>query len=447
MAYIEPVSAPGGESNHNQDTNLEDFNFLVVAGRVARHHGTRSMSSLFFMLRSVGARYHVLVRLQRTYATPAVPGALRQLEKDGARVLRAVRTRIDMRNELLAKVSENVTSQEQIARARQIKELEPLHDAWISWTKTRESLLETLPLLSDADETMRALASDEYTALCDSLSGHLSVTFPSLLVPPSPTRTLSALLELKAGVGGSEAALFLMDLLRVYVRYATSRGWQSSIVQSSEVMGGGLRDAIVEIKGEGAYDTLRWESGVHRVQRVPATEASGRVHTSTVAAIVLPLSDEVEPSGNDNLFKMEDVKIEVMRARGAGGQHVNKTESAVRLTHIPTGITVSMQDERSQHQNKRRAFQVLRARLMDIKITQDIAERRETRRSLVRSADRSEKIRTYNYAQDRVTDHRIGLSLMNLQSVMEGDGIQEFLDALRKNWEQEIMEEVIDDTR
>ncbi|KAI6169703.1 hypothetical protein EDD17DRAFT_1784995 [Pisolithus thermaeus] len=392
------------------------------------------------MLRSVAVRCHVLVKLQRTYATPAIPSAIRQLEKDGARVLRAVQTRIGTRNEVLAKA-------EEIARARQIKDLEPLYEAWISWTKTRESLLETFPLLSDPDETMRALASDEYTALYDSLSRYLSTTFPSLLVPPSPTRSLSALLELKAGVGGSEAALFLTDLLRVYVRYATSRGWQSSIVQSSEVTGGGLRDAIVEIKGEGAYDTLRWESGVHRVQRVPATEASGRVHTSTVTAIVLPLSDEVEPSGDDNLFKMEDIKIEVMRARGAGGQHVNKTESAVRLTHIPTGITVSMQDERSQHQNKRRAFQVLRARLMDIKITQGIAERRETRRSLVRSADRSEKIRTYNYAQDRVTDHRIGLSLMNLQSVMEGDGIQEFLDALRKNWEQEIMEDVIDDTK
>ncbi|KAG6330849.1 hypothetical protein ID866_8242 [Astraeus odoratus] len=298
---------------------------------------------------------------------------------------------------------------------------------------------------------MRSLASDEYTSLSDALSRHLSTTFPSLLVPPSPTRSLSALVELKAGVGGSEAALFLTDLLRVYVRYAGSCGWQSSMVQSSEVTGGGLREAIVEIKGDGAYDALRWESGVHRVQRVPATEASGRVHTSTVAIIVLPLSEEGEPSGDDNLFKMEDVKVEVMRARGAGGQHVNKTESAVRLTHIPTGITVSMQDERSQHQNKRRAFQVLRARLMDIKITQDIAQRREARRSIVRSADRSEKIRTYNYAQagpsDRVTDHRIGLSMMNLQSVMEGDAIQEFIDALRQNWEQEIMEDAINDVK
>ncbi|KAF9235869.1 hypothetical protein BU15DRAFT_50858 [Melanogaster broomeanus] len=336
-----------------------------------------------------------------------------------------------------------MSSPEDIARARQSKELEPLHEAWASWMKTRESLLDTLPLLKDPDPAMRSLAEDEYTTLTDSLSTYLSTTFPSLLVPPSPTKSFSALLELKAGVGGSEATLFLTDLLRVYIRYANSRGWRADVIQSTEVIGGGMRDAIVEIKGEAAYDALRWETGVHRVQRVPATESSGRVHTSTVAIIVLPLTEEAEPSGDDNLFKMEDVRIEVMRARGAGGQHVNKTESAVRLTHIPTGVTVSMQDERSQHQNKRRAFQVLRARLMDMKITTDIAKRRATRQNLVRTADRSEKIRTYNYAQDRVTDHRIGLSLMNLQSFMEGDGVQDFLDANKRNWEEEMMEEAV----
>ncbi|KAF9244264.1 hypothetical protein BU15DRAFT_86165 [Melanogaster broomeanus] len=314
-----------------------------------------------------------------------------------------------------------MSSPEDIARARQSKELEPLHEAWASWMKTRESLLDTLPLLKDPDPNMRSLAEDEYTTLKDSLSTYLSTTFPSLT-----SSTFSN--KLKAGVGGSEATLFLTDLLRVYVRYANSRGW---------LIGGGMRDAIA------AYDALRWETGVHRVQRVPATESSGRVHTSTVAIIVLPLTEEAEPSGDDNLFKMEDVRIEVMRARGAGGQHVNKTESAVRLTHIPTGVTVSMQDERSQHQNKRRAFQVLRARLMDMKITTDIAKRRATRQNLVRTADRSEKIRTYNYAQDRVTDHRIGLSLMNLQSFMEGDGVQDFLDAIKRNWEEEMMEEAV----
>ncbi|KIJ05234.1 hypothetical protein PAXINDRAFT_141427 [Paxillus involutus ATCC 200175] len=340
-------------------------------------------------------------------------------------------------------MSEAMSSPEDIARARQIKELEPLHEAWTLWAKTKESLLDTLPLLKDPDAAMRSLAEEEFTTLKDSLSTCLSTTFPSLLVPPSQTQSFSALLELKAGVGGSEATLFLADLLRVYIRYANSRTWRADVIQSSEVMGGGMRDAIIEIKGEGAYDVLRWETGVHRVQRVPATEASGRVHTSTVAIIVLPLSEEAGSSGDDGLFKMEDVRIEVMRARGAGGQHVNKTESAVRLTHTPTGVTVSMQDERSQHQNKRRAFQVLRARLMDLKITKDIADRRATRQNLIRTADRSEKIRTYNYAQDRVTDHRIGLSLMNLQSFMEGDGMQEFLGAMKRNWEEEIMEEVV----
>ncbi|KAH7909419.1 hypothetical protein BJ138DRAFT_1010890 [Hygrophoropsis aurantiaca] len=339
-----------------------------------------------------------------------------------------------------------MSSPEDITRARQIKDLQPLHDAWVQWTHTRESLQETLPLLADTDPAMRALASEEYNSLTSTLTSHVQEIFPQLLVPPSTTQHLSAMMELKSGVGGSEASLFLADLLRVYTRYANVNRWKTQIVASNQTDGGGLKDAIVEVKGDGAYDALRWESGVHRVQRVPATEASGRTHTSTVAVIVLPLAEEPEKMNcDDDLFSMEDVKIEVMRARGAGGQHVNKTESAVRLTHIPTGITVSMQDERSQHQNKRRAFQVLRSRLMDIKITKDIENRRTTRRNLVRTADRSEKIRTYNYAQDRVTDHRIGLSLMNLASFMEGDGVQDFLDALKRNHDEDVMEEMIAD--
>ena len=167
---------------------------------------------------------------------------------------------------------------------------------------------------------MRALAEDEYGALTARLGTYLATTFPALLVPPSRTRAFSALLELKAGVGGSEAALFLTDLLRVYVRHAHARGWRADVIQSADVLGGGMREAIVEVKGDGAYDVLRWETGVHRVQRVPATEASGRVHTSTVAVIVLPLSEAAEPDVEDSLFKMEDVRIEVMRSRGAGGQ-------------------------------------------------------------------------------------------------------------------------------
>lgn len=253
-------------------------------------------------------------------------------------------------------------------------------------------------------------------------------------------------MEFKAGVGGSESALFVGELMRMYMRLAQGLGWHAEVIMSNDTDAGGVKDAIVEIKGkERVYDTLRWESGVHRVQRVPATEANGRVHTSTVAVLVLPLAeDNGRTEGDDELFSMDDIRIEVMRARGAGGQHVNKTESAVRLTHVPTGITVSMQDERSQHQNKRRAFQVLRARLMDRKLSQQVLDRRDARRNLVKSADRSEKIRTYNYAQDRVTDHRIGLSIKNLESVLEGDELQYILTALEKKHREDLLQEALE---
>lgn len=290
---------------------------------------------------------------------------------------------------------------------------------------------------------MRSLAVDEYTSLTATLTQFLESTFPSLLVPPSTTSHLSALMEMKSGVGGSESSLFLGDLLRMYQRLANVNRWKAQVVAQNDNDGGGTKDAIIEIKGDGAYDALRFESGVHRVQRVPATESSGRVHTSTVSIVVLPLVEETDTQAEE-LFSMSDIKLEVMRARGAGGQHVNKTESAVRLTHIPTGITVSMQDERSQHQNRRRAFQVLRSRLLDKKLTREMEERRDTRRNLVRGADRSEKIRTYNFAQERVTDHRIGLTLMNLSSVLEGDGIQDFIDAVKKDHADSILEDMLD---
>ncbi|KAH9922027.1 uncharacterized protein BXZ73DRAFT_79816 [Epithele typhae] len=255
---------------------------------------------------------------------------------------------------------------------------------------------------------MKSMAEEEYATLTKTMSKLVEDTFPALLVPASKTSHLSAILEIRAGVGGSESALFVEDLIGMYTGATHSMGWSLTVLNANPLDAGGIKDAIVEVKGEGAYDALRWESGVHRVQRVPATESNGRVHTSTVSIMTLPLIEESSSKNpDDELFKMDDVRIEVMRARGAGGQHVNKTESAVRLTHVPTGITVSMQDERSQHQNRRRAFQVLRARLMDRKLNEDMVQRREMRRSLVSSADRSEKIRTYNYAQDRITDHRI----------------------------------------
>ncbi|KJA21732.1 hypothetical protein HYPSUDRAFT_165114 [Hypholoma sublateritium FD-334 SS-4] len=337
-----------------------------------------------------------------------------------------------------------MSSPEDIARLRHIKESERLADAWALWTHTHEQLKDTSALLVDPDPAMRALAADEITALAASLNTIATETFPSLLVPPSPTAALSALMELKSGVGGSEASLFLADMLRMYQRLAANTHWRAAVVASNPAEGGGTKDAVVEVVGAGAYDALRWESGVHRVQRVPATEASGRTHTSTVAIVVLPLPDE-SAAPDASLFSMSDIKLEVMRSRGAGGQHVNKTESAVRLTHLPTGITVSMQDERSQHQNRRRAFQVLTSRLMDRKLTAEMEARRDSRRSLVKGADRSEKIRTYNYAQDRVTDHRIGLTMKNLTSVMEGDGIQHFINAVERHHAEGVMLDMLEE--
>ncbi|KAK7020494.1 RF-PROK-I domain-containing protein [Favolaschia claudopus] len=333
-----------------------------------------------------------------------------------------------------------MSSPEDVLRLKQLKETEPIQEAWQQWVSTREALRETSTLLDDPE--LRSMAAEDYTTLTQSLTEIIKTKFPSILVPPSRTSQLSALMELKSGVGGSEASLFLGEILRMYLRLAQVSRWKVNVVANNELDAGGTKDAVVEFKGAGAYDALRWESGVHRVQRVPATEQSGRVHTSTVAVVVLPLMEESDVQ-KEELYSMDDVKVEVMRARGAGGQHVNKTESAVRVTHIPSGVTVAMQDERSQHQNKRRAFQVLASRLLEAKLAREMEARRASRRNLVKSADRSDKIRTYNYAQERVTDHRIGLSLMNLSAVMEGDGLQDFVAALQRDHDETQMEEML----
>ncbi|KAJ6597038.1 hypothetical protein DFH09DRAFT_1133459 [Mycena vulgaris] len=333
-----------------------------------------------------------------------------------------------------------MSSPEDVLRLKQLKETEPIQAAWDHWINTREALRETTALLDDPD--LRSMASEDYTMLTESLTEIVKRRFPAILVPPSRTAHLSALMELKSGVGGSEASLFLGEMLRMYLRLAQASQWKGDVVVNNELDGGGVKDATVEFRGAGAYDALQWESGVHRVQRVPATEQSGRVHTSTVAVVVLPLVEESE-ADKEELYSMDDIKIEVMRSKGAGGQHVNKTESAVRLTHIPSGVTVAMQDERSQHQNRRRAFQVLASRLMQAKLTREMEARRASRRNLVKGADRSDKIRTYNYAQERVTDHRIGLSLRNLTSVMEGDGLQDFVAAMKRDHEESQMEDML----
>ncbi|KZT39450.1 release factor [Sistotremastrum suecicum HHB10207 ss-3] len=392
-------------------------------------------------------------RPTRRWLHDSSDSALDALEKDHAKLLRLVRRRIDVRNEAVDQTSNSST---EISKARYMKEYERLNAAWSEWTRARTSLLETSTYLSDEDPTMRALANEERASLLSTLSSLLTSTFPSLLLSSASSsaaggatsqeeiNSYSALIELKAGVGGSESSLFLESLTRTYTRFATLNLLPCTLLQSSPSDSGGLKYATLEIKGEGSYEKLRWESGVHRVQRVPVTETSGRTHTSTVAVVVLPLKEERGDEGEgEELFDMKDVRIEVMRARGAGGQHVNKTESAVRLTHEPSGITVSMQDTRSQHKNREKAFQVLRARLLDRKLLAEQQAYRAERRQLVKGADRSDKVRTYNFAQNRVTDHRIGLTLNGVQQVLDGEWLWQFHDALREDYEKSRFEDLL----
>jgi peptide chain release factor 1 len=235
----------------------------------------------------------------------------------------------------------------------------------------------------------------------------------------------NVILEIRAGTGGDEASLFAGDLFRMYERYAAKQGWKVEVLEASEGTMGGYKEIIAEVKGRGAFAKLKFESGVHRVQRVPDTEASGRIHTSAATVAVLPEAEEV-----DVAIKEEDLKIDTMRSSGAGGQHVNKTESAIRITHIPSGIVVAVQEDRSQHKNKAKALALLRAKLYDAERSKQDAARAAERRGQVGSGDRSERIRTYNFPQGRVTDHRINLTLYNLPKVMEGEALGDIIDAL-----------------
>jgi peptide chain release factor 1 len=310
--------------------------------------------------------------------------------------------------------------------AKELSELDPVVAAIAAWRQAQATLDEAQGMIDDpaSDAEFRDLAYEER----DAARGEIETRAREILVallPKDAADERGVILEIRAGTGGDEASLFAGDLLRMYQRHAAQHRWSVDILSESEGTVGGFKEVIAEIAGKGVYARLKFESGVHRVQRVPDTETSGRIHTSAATVAMLPLAGDVDVTLNE-----ADIRIDTMRAGGAGGQHVNKTESAVRLTHLPTGIAVVVQDERSQHKNKARAYELLRARLYDMERTRADAERAADRRSQIGSGDRSERIRTYNFPQGRVTDHRINLTLYKLDEMMQGLALDGIIDAL-----------------
>jgi peptide chain release factor 1 len=301
------------------------------------------------------------------------------------------------------------------ALGRELARLEPVVTTIRAWSAVRDELEATRSMAHDPDEEVRGMAREE-VAVLEARELALDRELRRLLVPRDPNDDRDVILEVRAGTGGDEAAIFAGDLYRMYTRYAERRRWRLELISVSEGAGGGVKEAIAEIAGQGAYSRLKYESGVHRVQRVPSTEASGRIHTSTATVSILPEADEVEIQIPD-----KDLRIDVYRSSGPGGQSVNTTDSAVRVTHLPTGLVVAIQDEKSQHKNKAKAMAVLRARLLEMEQARLAEERGDQRRLQVGSGERAEKIRTYNFPDDRVTDHRIGLTVHNLPGLLEGE--------------------------
>lgn len=298
--------------------------------------------------------------------------------------------------------------------SRERSELEPVVTAFERYVQNETALTQARAMLSDPD--MKTLAQDEID-MCNSQIETLESDLQLLLLPQDPDDSRSVFLEIRAGTGGDESALFSGDLVRMYSRFAERRGWRVELMSESLAEVGGYKEVIVRIEGEGVFGRLKFESGAHRVQRVPETESQGRIHTSACTVAVMPEADEQAEVN----IQSSDLRVDTYRASGAGGQHINKTDSAVRITHLPTGIVVECQDDRSQHRNRDKAMQVLAARIKDIQLREHQDKEAAQRKSLVGSGDRSERIRTYNFPQGRITDHRINLTLYKLQAMLEGD--------------------------
>jgi len=351
---------------------------------------------------------------------------------------------VDRQEELNALLSDPATQADQNYFRKlsiELSEISPIIEIYLEYKGLEEDAeAAEMMMEEEEDKEMRKMAHDELSQI-KSRQVQLLASLQTLLLPKDPNDDNNIFLEIRAGTGGDEAAIFSGDLFRMYSSYAESQKWKVEVLSKSEGEHGGFKEIISRIEGHGAYSKLKFESGAHRVQRVPKTETQGRVHTSACTVAILPEADEV---GDDMVINPSDLRIDTYRASGSGGQHVNKTDSAVRLTHLPTGTVVECQDERSQHKNKARAMSMLKARILDAERQAQQAEQAETRKSLVGSGDRSERIRTYNYPDGRVTDHRINLTLYKLDTIISGD-LGQIIAPLTTEHQANLLSELGDD--
>ena len=345
---------------------------------------------------------------------------------------------LDRSSELERSLSNELSSEDYVKLSKEYSEIEPLKNAIIDWKKFQIESEELTDIINDetSDSEMLDLAKNELEELKKSIH-NIEESIQLMLLPKDKADANDVILEIRAGTGGDEAAIFAGDLYRMYQRYSDLNKWKTQIMALSDGDVGGYKEIILSISGENVFSKLKFESGVHRVQRVPATESSGRIHTSAATVAVLPEPEDVDVEVQD-----KDIRIDVFRASGPGGQSVNTTDSAVRITHLPSGIVVSQQDEKSQHKNKAKAMKILRARLYEAERDKQLQERAEDRKGQVGSGDRSERIRTYNYPQGRVTDHRINLTLHKLEEFMEGEIFDEMVESLSLRAQQEELSKI-----
>ncbi|MEJ5351520.1 MAG: peptide chain release factor 1 [Melioribacteraceae bacterium] len=339
--------------------------------------------------------------------------------------LKSIKEKYSVINEQLADPNIISDQSRMISLSKERRELEEIVKAFNEYEELMRNIVGNQEIINTSDDKeLVELAESELKELNRKLA-ELEEKIKMLLIPKDPDDDKNVIIEIRAGTGGEEAGLFAADLYRMYSRYAERRGWKKELIDLNDTGLGGIKEVVFSLSGEGVYGDMKYESGVHRVQRVPVTEASGRIHTSAASVVVLPEVEDIEIDIDPN-----DLRIDVFRSGGAGGQNVNKVETAIRITHIPTGIVVQCQDERSQLKNRQKAMKVLKARLYDMKMAEQMNEIAAQRKSMVRKGDRSDKIRTYNFPQNRVTDHRIGLTLYNLDSIMEGE-LDELIEKLK----------------